>query len=83
MERKALEEESSKIFETISKEIDESGGGLGIGSDEYDEMVDAVYGKRREEMDANRKEMTSAREELDELIPSSKRKSFVWLYERI
>ncbi len=83
MELKALEEESGKIFETISKEIDESGGGLGIGSDEYDEMVDAVYGKHRAEMNANRKEMTSARGELDELIPSSKRKSFVWFYERI
>ena len=82
-ELKAIEDESSKIFEEISKEIDEASSKLDPESDEYDEMIDAVYDKHSEKLNANRKEMTSAREELDELIPSSKRKSFVWLYERI
>ena len=83
MELKALEEESSKIFETISKEIEEATAELNDESDESEEAVDAIYDKHSEAMNGSRKKMSAAREELDELIPSPKRKSFVWLYERI
>ena len=78
---KALSKESEKTYEKISKEIDEVTAGL--ESEELQEAVDAIYDKYGEAMDANRKGMSSAREELDELIPSPKRVSYVWLYERI
>lgn len=78
-ELKTLEEESNEVYEKISKEIDE----LDLVSDEFDDAVDAIYDKHSEAMNSNRKKMTAAREELEKLIPSPKRTSFVWLYERI
>ena len=56
---------------------------LDLVSDEFDDAVDAIYDKHSEAMNSNRKKMSAAREELEKLIPSPKRTSFVWLYERI
>jgi hypothetical protein len=82
-EIEALSKESQKIYEKISQEIQEGSQGLDPESEEHEELVDAIYDKYSEGMNASRKKMSAAREELDELIPSPKRKSFVWLYERI
>jgi len=82
-EIEALSKESQKIYEKISQEIQEGSQGLDPESEEHEELVDAIYDKYSEGMNASRKKMSAAREELDELIPSPKRNSFVWLYERI
>jgi hypothetical protein len=80
---KALEEESSDVFKKISSEIEAATSTLDRESEEFEEKVDAIYDKHSAALDANRKRSTAAREELDELVPSPKRSSFVWLYERI
>jgi hypothetical protein len=82
-ELEALSKETEKTYEKASNEIDEATAEFNTGSDEWGEAVDAVNDKYRGAMEANRKGMSAAREELDELVPSPKRKSFVWLYERI
>ena len=82
-ELEALSKETEKTYEKASNEIDEATAEFNTGSDEWGEAVDAVNDKYRGAMEANRKGMSAAREELDGLIPSPKRSSFVWLYERI
>ena len=80
---KRLNEESSALFEKIWDEIFKATVNLDPESEEHEEIVDSINDKYESETTASREKLSAAQAELEELVPSPKRVSYVWLYERL
>jgi hypothetical protein len=82
-ELEVLEEEQTALYDAFSADLEEATAGLDSESEEYEERSDEVRDKHLGGLREMSDKMRAAQEELDELVPKPKRKSFVWLYERL
>ena len=80
---KRLNEESRALFEKIWEETFKATVNLDPESEEHEEIVDSINDKYESESTASRERLSAAQAELEELVPSPKRVSYVWLYERL
>ncbi len=82
-EQKAARAEQSQFTREISKDIAAAILGLDPNSDKAREKTRAVYAQHRKTTTELSKNVRAITAEIEELVPGAKRKSFVWLYERL
>ena len=75
--------ESMALMGKISSEVSAAAKELGAKGDELRKVSSKIRKKYREQQSALSKRSSKLKKQLDELIPSAQRKSFVWLYERM
>lgn len=80
--QKSLQAEQSAIYAEISKEVAEATTGLERKSKEYREKNSEIFQRYGDRLQPVSKKLGKIRKQIADLVPSSKRESYVWLYER-
>ncbi|MHC4939635.1 MAG: FG-GAP repeat domain-containing protein [Planctomycetota bacterium] len=71
-----------EIYAKLNSEVNAATKGLERGSPEWREKYQPIYDRYRPDMTPLSKKAQSLSKELAELVPTNKRETFVWFYER-